>query len=495
MQRNKRTIRILSIDGGGIRGFIPAEVLNYLEKLMRRPAAHSFDIVAGTSVGGIIALMLTMRKEPGSTEPKYTAEQIRDMFRANADRIFQSNGFTIGGLMGSKYTNEGLIEFCNETFGDALLSEALCESVVAVSYELEQRMPVFFSSAKARADQAMDFFVRDVALATAAAPTYFPPAHIRNVLGDPFYMVDGGLIANNPTQRAFMESRRMYPYVPLNRYIILSIGTGTSNAPIYYHHAYGMGKIGWAGRVIDITLDGMSEAVHCDMAETFGLFHVDRGFGYIRVQGSLEAASECIDDVSPLNLRALELDAQSIIRRKEVQLKQLSAHVLMSPQPVLHSSSQDERQRFELLEQVSDPLLVVDRRGVVYYVNQACQSFLEVESACITGCNVMQWLAKESRIDMVRALRQVANQTASEACGRSSPDKHMDSDDALQVSTEEFIVESSSDDSEDLLIGIYRVLRHDHSERSVSVSFRLMQPDEQCEVLVVLILHPLVDTV
>jgi hypothetical protein len=63
------------------------------------------------------------------------------------------------------------------------------------------------------------------------------------------------------------------------------------------------------------------------------------------------------------------------------------------------------------------------------------------------------------------------------------------------VSTEEFIVESSSDESEDLLTGLYKVLRSDGTERHVSVSFRLMQPEERCEVMVVLILHPLVDSV
>lgn len=388
-------MRILSIDGGGIRGRIPAKVLAHLEEMTHKPIAHMFDIIAGTSIGGIIALGLATRKEPGSVEPRYSARDICAMLDRRGSDIFESNGWTFDGLRSSKYSSEGMERFLQETFDDGMFSDTLCKSVVVTGYEIERREPMYFSSAAARADHKDDFMTRHVARATSAAPTYFPPAHIVNACDELFYVVDGGLIANNPTQRAFLEAKRLFPYVPMNRYLIVSLGTGRSCEPIYYNQVYSMGKIGWAMRVIDITMDGASESVHMDMRDTFGPLNVDRGNGYLRIQCHLEAANDQIDDYSDRNLRGIVLDATRMLRDHTTDMKQLAALLLMGSDVCVAASLRDER--LSILDEVSEPLLVVDENGIIQHVNMAFQRSLCYYDHQVTGTSVYELIAANHR--------------------------------------------------------------------------------------------------
>src|SRR5271155_1184284 len=137
-------LRILSSDGGGSRGIIPALVLARIEKLTNRPIAQLFDLVAGTSTGGILALGLTIPKFPG--RPIYAAQEFVRMFEREGPRIFSRSTLrtlvTSDSLFWKKYPSHGIEEVLLEYFGDSRLSDAVT-IVLVPSYEIQRRFPFF----------------------------------------------------------------------------------------------------------------------------------------------------------------------------------------------------------------------------------------------------------------------------------------------------------------------------------------------------------------
>lgn len=204
--------RILSIDGGGIRGVIPAVVLAELEQRLGRPAARMFDLIAGASTGGIIALALVRPDAEG--EPALGAAELVDFYtRLGPDIFDRSIGRTVrrlGSLAGPKYDPDRLRDALAEQFGDAMLSDAL-RDVVVPAYDIERREPFFFKSHYARVRAERDYPMRFAALATAAGPTYFPPVRlpVQDHIGYRA-LVDGGVYANNPAMCAYVEGLNLF---------------------------------------------------------------------------------------------------------------------------------------------------------------------------------------------------------------------------------------------------------------------------------------------
>ncbi|MBA3509431.1 MAG: patatin-like phospholipase family protein [Thermoleophilaceae bacterium] len=160
-------IRVLSIDGGGIRGIIPALVLAELERRAGRPVADLFDLVAGTSTGGILALALAQPGRDG--RPARTAEELVELYETEGPRIFARDLLqrirSVEGLADERYSAEGLDRALKRYLGDTRLPDALTP-VLVTAYDTAAREAVLLS----RDD---DLAMRDAARATAAAPTYF----------------------------------------------------------------------------------------------------------------------------------------------------------------------------------------------------------------------------------------------------------------------------------------------------------------------------------
>lgn len=204
--------RILCIDGGGIRGIIPAVVLAELEQRTGRAISDCFDLIAGTSTGGIIALALT-RPDPRG-RPQYTAADVVGFYEDLGPAIFARDALhravTFESLAGPRFDLAPLRRALAEYFGDTRLSEAL-RDVLITSYDIERREPFFFKSHHARTRPDRDFAMRDVGAATAAGPTYFEPVRIetRDHVGYRA-LVDGGVFANNPTMCAWVEALGLF---------------------------------------------------------------------------------------------------------------------------------------------------------------------------------------------------------------------------------------------------------------------------------------------
>jgi patatin-like phospholipase/acyl hydrolase len=328
--------RMLSIDGGGIRGLIPAMLLDKLESATGKTVPQLFDVVAGTSTGGILALALTMRDEQQPDRPKFRAADIVKLYKDDGDKIFAKPKFwakldsvvgrlpgvreigqTLGfprdedlhDLFAPKYSEDGRREVLKAHFGGALLKNALTR-VFITSYETELRFPVFFVSRPTdEADEEYyeaicgDVSLVDAALATSAAPTYFPP-HPVPLPRRQYSLVDGGIFANNPTglARAFLRGASNDPE------LIVSLGTGSMQAVYAYDKIKNWGAIHWASPALKMMFDGQTEAVALAVRRMVGQ-------SYFRVQGLLGKGhvSDDMDDITPENIERMEQLARSLI--------------------------------------------------------------------------------------------------------------------------------------------------------------------------------------
>jgi len=305
--------KILSIDGGGIRGLIPAVVLDRIEQRTGRPIAELFDVIAGTSTGGILALGLTCAGEDG--QPRYNAAQLAELYINEGSTIFPHEIFAKERqLVGPKYPASGRERVLSDKLGAARLKDALTD-VIVTAYDIERRSPVFFRSALAKRSADHDFLARDVALATSAAPTYFPPVRLPAVAPQPDYaLVDGGVFANNPGMCAFVDDTTVNG--DSERTLMVSLGTGVLTRRFAYEDAKGWGLLEWAPRVLDVVFDGVSDTVNYQLETLLG-------GRYHRLQAVLDKASDSMDDASKRNLEDLALQANGLLDQAEEQLEEI----------------------------------------------------------------------------------------------------------------------------------------------------------------------------
>lgn len=324
--KDMKKINVLSIDGGGIRGIIPAMVLAEIEKRTGKRICELFDIIAGTSTGGILALALTKPKS-GSNEPEFTASELIGLYENEGHKIFPKSIWgAVRQLRGAKYQEDGLVKLLKDKFGDARLKEALTR-VIITSYDLETRKSWFFKSEKARnvpLDE-YDYPMADVARATSAAPTYFRPAKIKGKQWDKAkeklidnierVLIDGGVQANNPAMCAYAEA------VDLNsdaQICVVSLGTG--EVPIENRGEEGekwgekadtWSLIGWGKPVIQMTMDGPGDTVHFQLKQMNR--RGDNNY-YYRLQASLTEDCEELDSIDPKNIEKLKGFAETMIK-------------------------------------------------------------------------------------------------------------------------------------------------------------------------------------
>ena len=315
--------KILSIDGGGIRGIIPAVILYEIEERTGKPISELFDLIAGTSTGGILALGLT--KPDSNQKPQYTAEELIDLYTNEGGEIFSRSVWhrirAGNDLIEEKYPSEGVETVLQRYFGGTHLKEALTD-VFIPSYEIEQRTPWFFRSyAKDPKNEGeYDFFMKDVARATSAAPTYFEPAKLDSAGPQGYYaLIDGGVFANNPAMCAYVEARHVYKEE--NDILVVSLGTGQVTDRLAYERAKDWGIAQWAQPILNVVFDGVSHTVDFQLEELLNNASNDRR--YYRFQTLLDKAEDALDDAGADNIQALKVVARELIEEQEEDLKDL----------------------------------------------------------------------------------------------------------------------------------------------------------------------------
>src|SRR5690554_2090520 len=332
--------RILSIDGGGIRGVIPGVVLTVLEeKLIALTGAPDtrladfFDLMAGTSTGGILTACCLLPGPDG--RPKFKAAEIVELYFKHGEEIFKRSIFhkvkTVGGLLDERYPDKGLRKVLKKYMGDVRLADLL-KTGLFTAYDIERRKAHFFSSRSA-VDKGHDFFLRDVAWSTSAAPTYFEVARIKDGLNRDYALIDKGVFAGNPTLCAYAEARKIFRKPDSDRavtaedMIVLSLGTGTAKENYPYHLARDWGMAQWVRPLIDIMMSGVAETVDYQVRQIYDA--VGRKSQYLRVNAPLPSdVNHQMDDAGKENMEALRRQGEAVAEKFDAELQDLAERLV-----------------------------------------------------------------------------------------------------------------------------------------------------------------------
>ncbi len=317
-------IRVLSIDGGGIRGIIPAMILANLERQTGKPITEYFNAIVGTSTGAIIALGLTKPNPQSPEQPLYSAAKMVEFYEHEGPRIFPPRLRTlrrIWGLFTSRYSPGALESALDQYFGDSLLQDAVGRVIVS-AYEIEERRHIFLDSSEYDTELS---FMRDVARAATAAPMFFPPARVpipdhsdHNIkVKGYFALVDGAVFANNPAPYAYrVASQLTEEKMPgtVSDVLLVSLGTGGGHGPMLFDEAWHWGGIRWIDGLLNIVLSdpGIEEPLRIALKNN-----------YVRFQPNLVGVSNEIDDARPKNIRALKRAGEQFIRDENKRLTEL----------------------------------------------------------------------------------------------------------------------------------------------------------------------------
>ncbi|GAX45253.1 patatin [Tolypothrix sp. NIES-4075] len=345
---------VLSIDGGGIRGIFPAKILAEIEKRTEKILSNSgekienaricklFDLIVGTSTGGILTLGLTKPNVSGRNDPEFKAEDLVNMYTKKGGKIFQkTRGIDriISPWLRSKFSSNARKSVLSTYLGNTLIEHALTE-VLITSYETRLRKPIFFTSKPDKENKNEEFEIRckdymmfDVAMGTSAAPTYFKP-HNFYMNNDEVTLIDGGVFANNPTAIAVLEIMDSYYKSPhykknkqnisLDEILIVSIGTGKHSYKYTFKELAKMGQLQWIKEpLIKIIFDSQSEFLSYQIAQIFpkpSYYRLEPKYGnnqQVPYSGRLEDDSKIVspsmDDINEKNILNLVSVAEEFI--------------------------------------------------------------------------------------------------------------------------------------------------------------------------------------
>ena len=305
-------MKVLSIDGGGVRGIIPARILQEIETRTNKPISKLFNIVSGTSTGGLLTLAIT--KPDGQGNPEFSAEYLVRLYMERSKEIFAKPSIirkikTGFGLWGSKYDRADYDEILLQIFKDNLLSQSLCPIFIPI-YSLGNSKPFIASTYFAARNKENDFYLRDIAGAASAAPTYFDPKKFRSPNSTTIYQgVDGGIYANNPELIGVTGVYLLDPSFEIGNIILLSLGTGDTVKN--NQNSGNDGDIGWLKNkdIIGNMMD--AESAIAETAVTAML----KNSNHFRFQLHLPNELAAMDNSSDSNLNALLEAAENFIQQ------------------------------------------------------------------------------------------------------------------------------------------------------------------------------------
>ena len=335
-----RQIRILAVDGGGIRGLIPSMLLAELEARAGRPMHEIFDVVAGTSTGSLIAAMLTTAK-PRADRP-HTCAELYDYYQGPTARIFFERSeeyerfereFPDKRWPYPEYPASSHRRGVHRVISRrATLAGALTHLTIPY-FDLRFTPPRArtFSRRKARTDpQEEEFPMRQVVRAASTFPGYFPTWVMRRRSGGRIRPLDGGVFAINPAMAGMTHAIRLLPQtvdaVHLERskyeFVVVSLGTGYHNTVIRGTRRDEMrtwGVARWSAPMVAVMWEGQSAFVHQQMQQLFAdqdsPFFGETPFRYYyRFQARMNREI-AFDDASQEALAELQAAARTMIEQ------------------------------------------------------------------------------------------------------------------------------------------------------------------------------------
>lgn len=312
-------IRVLSIDGGGIRGILPATWLMTLEEQTGKPVSELFDLIVGTSTGGILALGLTSPAQDGKP---HSAADLRSLYVDHGAEIFSGAGPEPAAGLAPKtrarYSNEPLRRYLGGFFGARPLSAAL-KPVAVVTVDVRNFAGLLFSGGGLGQEPLGDAPMQLAALATSSAPTYFEPVPYTGPDGVERVLVDGGLAANDPAFVGFSIALVQQRLTRKGEEILLvSMGTGLQHS----------GDSLESNSVSQLAHPQQLAALEPIIESLYGapgrltrrLLRLALGERYVRVQTPLlPGVDHALDDASPENIDGLLRTAEAVVGTGQLQ--------------------------------------------------------------------------------------------------------------------------------------------------------------------------------
>ncbi len=306
----KKGFKVLAIDGGGVRGIIPAILLQGIQKELNEPIWKYFDLICGTSSGGIIALALSAGK---------SLEDIVSLYDKKSSVLFPQPKWKIGHVErwrkmvcgdGGRFDGDRLADILRSEFSrddqPLKMQDALTRICVTAINITNGRVAVYKTphsvlyptEKQLTADSDKEMW--NIAMATSAAPTFFKTVKILEA-----YCIDGGIWANNPSMVGLTEAIRSG--FPLEEISILSLGTGATVFQMEEKTAKKMNLLNWklGSRLVELAFEAQSQAIHNQLR---GLLRDDR---YLRIQHDF-GKNIGLDDTSRLG--DLKAAAHDLVR-------------------------------------------------------------------------------------------------------------------------------------------------------------------------------------
>lgn len=309
-RRGRVERHLLALTGGGYRGLFSATVLRKLEHTSVERLANRFDMIAGTSIGGILAIGLACG---------VSADDLAELIREHGASIFNPRLFSLSGLTGCRYGAAGLETAIIKVLGKQTAKSSFVDipvPLIVCAVDEMTSQPRLFRTAQAGGGGADKVSVLDVAMATSAAPTYFPPHTINGRKH-----VDGGLVANAPDALLLAEAMRAFG-CSIEECHLLSIGTASS--PRVGAATTAPGKLGWVARhsLVDLIMTAQ---------EGLAMEQVDamRPGTFLRID-QRPSTPIALDDVSESITQQLislgEAAAEATIANRNADLRRFMAH-------------------------------------------------------------------------------------------------------------------------------------------------------------------------
>lgn len=326
--------KILSIDGGGMKGIVSAVVLRDLERKLREYSknpdarlADYMDLIAGTSTGAILTGLYLFANDHGGS--KFSAEEVLQLYIDQGEYIFKRRfGYP---FVGAKYTNRRLKQRLYEYFGDACIAD-LRRPCLMVAYDMTKKQAVFFNTVSSRKDEKRNYSLVDAIMASTAAPTYFPPQPLTIGKKRVNCLVDGGVVANNPAMTALIESLKLPGNNKIEDTLLLSVGNLTNKKSYCYDEVKRWGLISWAVPMFDVLLNGNEQTVDYELRKIYQA--IDKPHNYYRMIWVTEEEIPGMDDTGADDIKKLIEYGEKLAYREKYRIEEIARKITEDKVPL-----------------------------------------------------------------------------------------------------------------------------------------------------------------
>lgn len=320
LKNDQEYIRILSIDGGGIRGILPIYVLKYLEETSKKPIPELFDLIVGTSTGAIASAVLTASKD--SKKPLFSTKDLLDFYNKDGRKIFYNPWYhrvlTLNGLIGTKYMTSSRYDVFKQYLNGIYLDQLL-NNVVIPTYDITHEKPMLFFNWKTTRGNDANYPLTDLIMSATSPPGLFPSV-VFGPKSRQMTLADGAVYANNPELIAVLTAMSLYPN---KKYILVSLGTGYLKQTLLTKKVIDWGLFQWSKNILPLFVGSSMEINDYLLKELFP-FPLDLYHFNVKLPQIMMA----LDNVSSSNIEKLNQKGEEMVADKKEELDNLILKLL-----------------------------------------------------------------------------------------------------------------------------------------------------------------------